>query len=155
MSSRISKVLLRYNYIEENINEQYRIIGSFFGLSESAFNILYALNQEGNGCAQSVLYKNSGMSRKTAGSSLHKLESEGILRIEKDEKKRANHVFLTEKGQQIVNERIVPIMEAENSVFDSWDPEDQETFLRLSNRYLDELSEAFRRIRDLVPRQGP
>lgn len=143
----VSVALRKYNYLEGSINEQYHIMAASLGLSDSAFDMLYVLFQEGDGCSQTMLYKNSGISRKTAGSSLQKLQAEGVLVIRRGEK-RGNRIFLTDKGRKLLEEKIAPVIRAENAVFQSWTAEERKTFFTLNQRYLDEITSGFAEIRN-------
>lgn len=146
MTEDFSRTLKRFNYIKQGIDEQYHIIAQHLDLSDSAFNILYVLYQEGDGVSQSAIYRATGMSRKTAGSSFKKMQQNGILEIRKGSG-RGNTIFLTGKGHDMIHEKIAPVVNAENSLFDSWNEQDRETIIRLENRYLTEITEKFEELR--------
>lgn len=45
------------------------------------------------------------------------------------------HICLTEDGTRFVNERMIPVMQAENSVFSEMTPEEVKELLDLSRKY--------------------
>ena len=47
------------------------------------------------------------------------------------------HIFLTDTGKELVKERIFPVIEIENKVFDSMTEEESRELLRLSRKYIE------------------
>ncbi len=136
----------RFNYIVSRIDDQYHQMAVFFGISNSAFNVLYVLYQLGGSCRQSALTENLGISRKTINSSLQKMAGEGLLTIEKGQG-RSTKVELTDRGRDCAERIIVPVIAAENSLFETWTQEERDQFLRLNQRYLSQIRERFEEIR--------
>ena len=66
---------------------------------------------------------------------IHKLVKEDILYLEDGEGKNKK-VFLTDKGKTIVDQKIRPLLDAENAVFSSWSIQDQRELIRLTEKYL-------------------
>ena len=60
---------------------------------------------------------------------------EDILYLEAGEGKN-KRVFLTEKGREIVQRKIKPLLDAENSVFKNWSIQEQQELIRLTEKYL-------------------
>ena len=71
-----------YTYLAGEINALYHEAAVKMGISDSVQNILYVICSKGNQCLQSEISKLTGISRQTIHSALHKLEKDGIVRIE-------------------------------------------------------------------------
>lgn len=112
-------------------------------ISDSVLQILYALYLNGNSCLLSDITKMSGISRKTIHSAIKKLEVDGIIRIE-PHNERNKCIFLTDKGAIIAEEKIAPLVKIENEIISSWKPEERETYLKLMNRYYEDLKDKVR-----------
>lgn len=125
-----------YNTLFRLNNELYHAIALQMGLSDSAFDILYVLDDLGDGCLQKDVCDASGMTKQTVNSSVHKLERSGIVELTV-ERGRGTHLHLTKAGRSLVEERIRPVMRAEEAAFADMEPEECEELLRLSRKYLD------------------
>ncbi len=106
------------------------------GLSDSAYDILQAILILGEGCTQTEIYKYCYLNKQTVNSSVKKLKEDGLI----DFTRRAGrkiHIHFTKLGEQIVNEKILPIEQAESDVFEEMTKEEQKEILRLMNKYFD------------------
>ena len=131
-------VILRKEMKE--LNKQYRETDRIYheistkaGLSDSAFMILYAITELGDGCQQKDIADIYLFSRQTINSSILGLQRKGILQLKKGSG-RDLHISLTEKGQQFVEEKIYPVMELENSIFDELTEQESEVYLQLMRK---------------------
>ncbi len=136
MNFPIKNALKEYNHIYKETNRIYHDIALKLKLSDSAFDILYAICQLGDGCLQRDICSLSATSKQTINSSIRKLEREGHI-ILKPGKGRQMHIFLTETGMELAKERIFPVIEIENKVFDSLTEEESRELLRLSRKYIE------------------
>ena len=57
-------------------------------------------------------------------------------------------VCLTEKGETFASEKVCPLFEIENKIFDEWSLEEQDEYLRLTQKYRDLLK---KHLTDLAP----
>ena len=96
------------------------------GISDSVQNILYVICSKGNQCLQSEISKLTGISRQTIHSALHKLEKDGIVRIEAGQG-RNTIVRLTEAGKAFAQEKVYPLFE------------ERQNYLKLTQKYRDAL----------------
>ena len=136
MNFPIKNALKEYTHIYKETNRIYHDIALKLKLSDSAFDILYAVCQLGDGCLQRDICSLSATSKQTINSSIRKLEREGHI-ILKPGKGRQMHIFLTETGMELAKERIFPVIEIENKVFDSLTEEESRELLRLSRKYIE------------------
>lgn len=125
----------------------YRDMATSMGFSDSAFQILFALAQLGEGCLQRDICSAVCLSKQTVGSSIHKLKNEGILVLEPAEKGRGTRVFLTEEGRRILDERVRPVYEADLEVFASFGAEGTEAFILMWREYMQRLEKAFEKLK--------
>ena len=129
----LRKELKELNNLYRETDRIYHEISMKEGLSDSAFMILYAIVEMGDGCQQKDIADVYLFSRQTVNSSILGLQQKGILQLKKGNG-RGQHIFLTEKGQRFVEEKIYPVMEAENSVFDELTEQEGELYLQLMRK---------------------
>lgn len=124
-----------YNYLYSEISSLYHEVAQKVGLSDSVMNILYTLVTFGPECTQSNICRLTGISRQTINSAIRKLEGEGILYLEESDRK-SKTICLTEKGNALVEEKVLPMMAAEKAIFESWSQADREMLLALTRKYM-------------------
>jgi len=134
----------RFNDILSETDSLYHEIALKLGLTDSAMSILYCVAQLGNGCPLSQVYKRNGGSRQTVGSALRKMEQEEILYLKAANGKSKN-IWLTEKGQRLLEEKIMPVLQMENQIFLSWTEQEVEEYLRLDQKYLNDLKNSIKK----------
>ncbi len=140
------QVLLKdFNNVVSTINGCYHEIALKLGLSDSEFDILYILHDKGNGCNQSVMYKETGMTRSTVNSSIRQLEKKDVLYLQAGVKNNTC-VYLTEYGKEFLSSTIEKVVEIENAIFSSWSKEEQTLFIELNKRYAIQLAKKARTI---------
>lgn len=128
----------QYTYLAGEINALYHEAAVKAGISDSIQNILYVICENGTSCLQSEISKLTGISRQTINSAIRKLEKEDIVYL-KQGKGRNTIVCLTQKGEKYVSEKIKPLLEIENMIWQEWTPEEQREYLRLTEKYRDAL----------------
>ncbi len=105
-------MMQEYNHIYKLVNEAYHFVAKRLGLTDSVFDILYAIYVLGEGCTQKDICGYSGSSKQTIQSSMRKLERQGFLRMERGGGKGLR-IFATPEGKALIEEKIVPVVEAE------------------------------------------
>ena len=126
----------QYTYLAGEINALYHEAAVKMGISDSVQNILYVLCEKNGRCLQSEISKLTGISRQTINSAIHKLEKEDIVYLEQG-KGRNTILCLTEK--KFSSEKIMPLHEAENKIWNEWTAEEQQHYLTLTKKYRDGL----------------
>lgn len=134
----MSRQLTEFNHIYKEFNDIYREAALKVGLSLSGFDILYAICEMGDGCLQRDICQVCCIPKQTVNSSIRKLEQDGYLTLEKG-KGRDMHIHPTEKGQKLMEEKIYPVIEAENHAFSSMSEEECKQMLKLYEKYNMEL----------------
>ena len=125
-----------YTHLSGGINSLYHEMAVRMGLSDSVMNVLYVICEKGDKCLQSEISKLTGISRQTINSAIRNLKKDGIVYLEQGHG-RNTIVCLTEKGQKISAEKISPIFEIENRIWNEWTAEEQQQYLLLTQKYRD------------------
>lgn len=136
MEFKQNQVLQEFDRISNLINEFYHEIALKQGLSDSAYEILQAILVLGEGCTQTEIYKYCYLNKQTVNSSVNKLRENGLIDFTKGTG-REIYIHFTKTGKELVNEKILPIEQAENDVFEEMTKEEQKEIIRLMNKYLD------------------
>ncbi len=135
MREPVSKVMKRYNYLLGELDAVYHDMSLKLGLSDSAMNILYTICDQGDRCLLQNICRWSGLSKQTINSAIRKLETEGVVYLERAGS-RNKDVCLTEQGMELAERTVGRIMQAENEIFASWTEEDVEKYLELTAHFL-------------------
>lgn len=125
----------RFNKEADDI---YHDIAFKAGISNSAFMVLYYLWELGDGCSQKDICDRCFLSKQTTHSAVRKLEQEGLLQFCAG-KGRDLHLVLTEQGNTFIQEKILPVAEAEQKAFSALTTEEQAELVRLNQKYLNQL----------------
>lgn len=135
----------QYTYLAGEINALYHEAAVKMGISDSVQNILYVICEKEGQCLQSEVCKLTGISRQTINSAIHKLEKDGILYLASGKGKNTI-VCLTEKGKKFAAEKIYPVYEAENNIWNEWTGEEQQQYSALTQKYRDGLKKYLKAI---------
>ena len=128
-------------------NQLYRDVATSFGISESAFSILYAIFLAGeNGISQRDICVQMCIGKQTVNSSIHKLEREGVVELKSGPGRRGLLAYLTPVGLELAECTIVPMVEAELAALREFDDRELELSLLLGRRYTDALRSHFAEI---------
>lgn len=127
--------LKKFNSLYREFDELYHQIAMEMGLSDSAFFIMYSIAEFGDGCLQKDIAEHYFISRKTINSSIKNLEAGGYITLKKG-KRRDMHIYLTEAGERFVEEKIAPVFELENSVFEEIPKEESQQLIQLTQKYV-------------------
>ena len=131
----MGSVFKEFNKILGTINSAYHEAARKMNLSDSELDMLYVFDHYNGSCNQSALYKESGQTKSTINS-----EKEGYLTLSAGTG-RNTCVTLTEAGQELMNRTVRRVIQFESDVYDSWSPEDQETFIRLNRDFAEKFTE--------------
>lgn len=140
METYISKEMKRYNHLVGEIDAVYHKISLNLGLSDSAMIILYTICNNGESCLLQEISRCSGVSKQTINSAIRKLEKERIVYLKSVGAKNKS-VCLTDKGKQLAKHTAIRLIGIENDIFASWEMEDVENYLKLTERFLNSLKE--------------
>lgn len=125
----------RINFLLTEITSLYHDAAVKAGLSDTVLEILYTLCEMGSPCPQKTVYQSTGYSRSTVNSAIRKLEKAGVLYLTPDDR-RSTLIWLTEKGQTLMEATARPLMDLENAIIARWSDEEQQFFLQTLERYI-------------------
>lgn len=141
----ISASQARFNRINKKLIDIYHDASQRAGMSASMFDILYSIMEMGDGCRQKDICQACYIPKQTVHSSIRKMEEDGFLTLVSG-KGREKQICLTEKGKNITEEKIMPIIEAENKVFLQMGEQPSQIFLDLLEEYMTRLDQTMMEI---------
>ncbi len=127
--------LKKYNRLYREMDMFYHDIAVKTGLADSAFWIFYAICEYGDGCLQRDICAAFSVSKQTIHSAIHRMEKDGYLYLTEGHG-RDKHIYLTEEGRRLVEEKIAPVIRMENMALADMGKEDSKELLRLTEKYL-------------------
>lgn len=140
--------LIEYNHLHSEMGAVYHEAALRAGLSDSVMNILYTVVTLGEDCTQATICALSGISRQTINSAIRKLEREGMVYLENQGGKH-RPIRLTQKGQALAQEKVLPMVRAEEAIFAAWPQEDREALMRLTRQYLEDFKKNLEEVQRL------
>lgn len=135
MDSKYKNEWKEFNHLYKELDKLYHELAVRAGLSDSAFYIMYAIAELGDGCLQRDISEQYFLCKQTINSSIQNLKSNGYISLQQG-KGRDKHIYLTDTGQRLVKEQIFPVMEQECAVFSDMSPEESRELLRLMKMYI-------------------
>lgn len=136
-----------YNGQYKEGNEIYHRLARHYGLSDSAFWILYTLRESEGPVSQTQLCRELYLSKQTVNSALKNLEEAGYLRLESVPDNRKNkEIRLTPMGEELLRRTVDPVFAMEERAFQRLTEEEREAILHLGRRNLDLLREEAERL---------
>ena len=129
------------NNLNKDIDNLFARAAARAGLSDSAFDILYALDVYGDGCSQKDLCERCWMGKQTINSSIKRLCEQGILEKTAGPG-RTTTLSLTATGRALVAEKVRPVIEAETAAMHAFSPAELAQALDLLERYRNALANA-------------
>ena len=124
-----------YSRLYKEEDNLYHRLAKHFGLSDSAFWIIYTLEAFRAPVTQTELCGNLSLSKQTINSSLKQLEQEGHIRLSSGPGRR-KYLSLTPQGQALAAQTARPVLELEERAFHRMSPEEQTNTLDLMRRHL-------------------
>ncbi|MDE6087337.1 MAG: MarR family transcriptional regulator [Oscillospiraceae bacterium] len=132
--------LKRLNCAISSIHSIYHHAACQFGMSDSVMMILYTVSVMEGKCLLRDIYTLSGMPKQTINSAIRKLEQKEIIYLE-NQNKKAKNVCLTPKGKMLAEKTVVKLISAENHILESWTETDADLYIRLNQKYVEDLSQ--------------
>ena len=137
--------LKEFNKVIGTINSLYHEAAIKLGLPDSEFNILYMIYDQGEGCKQSTICNMTGLTRSTVNSALQRMEKSGLLYL-KQGKGRNTHIYMTEKGNMLLQQTVEKVVAIENKIYLSWSKETQSQFVALNRRFAESFKDELKNI---------
>ena len=141
MLSLLSDNKLRHiNGMLSEISSIYEKLLSSKNVPEGVFIVLSSILDLGEGCLQKEIAEISYLNKKTINSTIKKLEKEDYIKL-KAGKYPNMHIYLTEKGQEYMQKKIIPIIEVESKALELMPHNEFETLVESYKKYIDNFRE--------------
>ncbi len=139
-------LLIRFNNIFKKEDDFYRNAARLLDCSDCEFWILYTLCLSDQPMTQSELCDMQYQPKQTVNSSLKKLEADGYLTLVHKNNRRSKYIELTPLGEKLATNTAQQVIHIELETFATFTKEEQDTFLRLYERYADTLKNNLQQI---------
>lgn len=140
-------VLTAFNQAHKKMNVIYHNYAKSVGLSDAAFWLIYSLYEHGYPCTQRELCESWFYAPQTINSALKALEEKGIITLEATPNNRKNkQVRFTEIGDELVREKLVPLVQAEERSFERLDEEERSRLLEITQKHIGILEEEINKL---------
>lgn len=138
----MSSNLMEYNRMYKEFNGLYHEMAQKMGISNSIFDILYAICELGDGCRQKDICSATFIPKQTVNSAIRVLQKQDMLDLVPG-KGREMNISLTENGKKQLEQIMYPIVEMENKAFSLLGEEEAKQLLVLQGKYMEVLREQF------------
>lgn len=147
MKTPIVLVLAAFNRAHKRMNVLYHNYAKAAGISDAAFWLMYSLYEKGGPCTQTELCQVWFFTPQTINSALKSLEKQGFITLDFVPNSRRNKQFsFTETGEKLVQEKILPLVQAEEKSFLRLDEQEREALLTITQKHIGILEEEINRI---------
>lgn len=144
---RFPEFLRAYNGLYKETSAIYHQLAGCFGLSDTAFWLLYSLREADHPLNQTELCILLCLSKQTVNSALKSLEREGLIRLESAPgDRRSKEVHLTEAGTALAAASVDRVLEIEEQAALQLSPEERLAILALERRHLEALRQEAERL---------
>lgn len=130
-----------FNRIYKETNDIYRRKAADYGLSESAFWILYSVREGVGKVTQSRICFEACLPKQTVNSALKKLEADGVILLIPEIGGRGKVIELTEKGTKLAEATVDNVLNAEKSAMSKLSDDEQRQLIGLTRRYFSLMNE--------------
>lgn len=151
MSQTLQQESQTLNRLYKRVDKIYSGLAMRFGLTDTAFWILYAVSHAEEPLTQHDLCSAWFYPAQTINSAVSSLLKKGLLRLEviPDTRKRKN-ILLTDEGKAIVCRTMDHVDEIERNAFNKFTEEERELYLSLFKRHLENLEREEKRVLDSI-----
>lgn len=132
----IDMQLTLFDQLLKKMDDSYHQFAKYSGLSDTAFWIICAVQDEKETYIQKDLCHMWSYSKQTINSALKKLEENNLIELVLTPKnKKDKRVILTSAGEKIAKEMVIPLMKAEKQAFGNLTKEERKQLLSLIQKY--------------------
>lgn len=140
--------LEQFEVFRRKIDEEYGSLLDSFGLSKARMKIICTICEKGRPCSQKEVCDDWYENKQTINSAAKKLEEEGYIDIAPSpENFREKLLVLTEKGKFFARGSVKKMLAADRIAFSKFTEEEQETAIRLNEKFYYNLKEEFEKIK--------
>ena len=147
MKKDYSDPLATFNQLYKEMDEIYHQYARDHGMSDTAMWLLYSLCLSDTPYTQREICSEWHYPPQTLNSALKTLERQGLIALESVPGNQKNKlVVLTERGNSVVQQMIIPLVAAERQSFMELQEGEKEALLSLTQKYVDLLQSNIRKI---------
>ena len=133
-----SQFITTYNRLYKETDDLYRRLAKHYGLSDSAFWILYLIEEAPQPITQTELVNALFLSKQTINSALKSLEQSGHIRLTSDPAGGwGKYLHLTKLGKALAERTIRPVFQMEERAFHGMTTQQQRGLLELNRLNLE------------------
>ena len=137
MENMTSDPLALFNQLYKEMDEIYHQYAKRQGISDTALWLLYSLYEDGAGYTQRELCSAWHYPPQTINSALKNLVNQGYIQLKPVEGNQKNkRIVLTEAGNEMMQEIISPLIQAEKRTFQRLEKSERDTLLSLTHKYV-------------------
>lgn len=138
MGEKMARQFEALNRLYKDLDQSYHALSVHFGLSDSAFWVLYILREKDVAISQTEVAQSLFTSKQTIHSTIKSLETDGYITLQPVEGNRKTKMLvLTQKGLELTARTVDKILAFEKQAFEQFDDEERLLFLKLNQRYVD------------------
>lgn len=135
-------ILSSFNRAHRKMDGLYHDYARRVGLSDTAMWLLYSLCEQEYPCTQRDLCETWFYAPQTINTALKSLAEKGFVSLELAPRSRKNkQIYLTEAGKALVEEKIIPLIQAEERSFERLGAEERTQLLAITQRHIALLTE--------------
>lgn len=123
-----------YIRLQHQIDECYHELAVRQKLSDNALLVLWTLVDLGEGCTQRDICLQFSLTKQTVHSSVRKLAKEGFLSLQPGPGREVR-VYPTEAGRALIQEKIIPLKQAEEATSLRMGEADLRSMLQLTQKW--------------------
>lgn len=132
----IQSPLTRFNRIYKEMDVIYHKYAKSLGISDTAFWILYCVSTHNASLTQRDLCNDWSFAPQTVNSALKDMEKRKLISLEPVPGNKKNKwIHLSEEGEKLVSDAIIPLIHTECDSFSVLSAEECEQMLSLTDRY--------------------
>lgn len=137
MENMTSDPLALFNQLYKEMDEIYHQYAKRQGISDTALWLLYSLYEDGAGYTQRELCSAWHYPPQTINSALKSLVNQGYIQLKPVEGNQKNkRIVLTEAGNEMMQEVIFPLIQAEKRTFQRLEKSERDALLSLTHKYV-------------------
>lgn len=131
-----------FNQAHKKMNVLYHNYAKSAGISDAAFWLLYSLYEHGRPCTQKDLCGSWFYAPQTINTALKSLEKKGLISLAfVPGNKKNKQIHFTPEGEKLIQEKIVPMVHAEERSFERLDEDEREKLLLITQKHIALLEE--------------
>ena len=143
-----------FSSIVQKLHKSYKELDSIYidyaknhNLSISSFWILYSINQSSEPLTQAEMCNIWTFTQQTINTSLKNLEKDEYIEFRLSPNNKKNkYIYLTQKGQSLSKEIIIPFIQAEEEAMKTFSEEQQNLYNRFIKQHFEQLLSAVSKI---------